>query len=153
VGQNGGHCKPARVAAILAGTFWFALLLPGGASILGSSVSATIPNPIVSVAALTKIQPLLAQADDLAPPLSPDAIVPTPPPAPLAEAAPIPLPGYAWDPGHWVGEGGQYVWEPGQYIVQPTNGVAFIPCYWQQYSGGWAWVGSRWRWGTESEGE
>jgi hypothetical protein len=59
--------SPARVAAILAGTLWFALLLPGGASILESSVSATIANPIVSVAALTKIQPLLAQADDLQP--------------------------------------------------------------------------------------
>ena len=65
--------SPARVAAILAGTLWLALLLPGGASILESSVSATIADPIVSVAALTKIQPLLAQADDLAAPPSPDA--------------------------------------------------------------------------------
>jgi hypothetical protein len=36
----------------------------------------------------TEIRPLLAQADDLAPPASPDAVVTTPPPAPLAEASP-----------------------------------------------------------------
>jgi WXXGXW repeat (2 copies) len=145
--------SPARVAAILAGTLWFALLLPGGASILESSVSATIANPIVSVAALTKIQPLLAQADDLAAPPSPDAIVTTPPPASLAEASPPPLPGYAWNPGHWAWDGGQYVWQPGSYIIQPTNGATFSPGFWQQYSGGWAWVDGRWKWGTQGEGE
>jgi hypothetical protein len=81
-----------------------------------------------------QVRPLLAQTDDLAAPPSPDAIVTTPPPAPLAEAAPPPLPGYAWDPGHWAWEGGQYVWEPGKYIVQPTSGATFTPGYWQQYS-------------------
>jgi hypothetical protein len=121
--------SPARVAAILAGTLWFALLLPGGASILESSVSATVANQIVSVAALTKIQPLLAQADDLAAPPSPDAIVTTPPPASLAEASPPPLPGYAWDPGHWAWDGGQYVWQPGNYIIQPTNGATSPPVF------------------------
>jgi WXXGXW repeat (2 copies) len=65
---------------------------------------------------------MLAQADDLAPPPSPDAIVTTPPPAPLAEPQPPPFPGYAWDPGHWAWDGAQYVWEPGRYIVQPANG-------------------------------
>jgi WXXGXW repeat (2 copies) len=138
---------PARIAAILAGTLWFALLLPGGASLVGSSVSAAVANPAVPVADLTKLQPLLAQADDLAPP-SPDAIVTTPPPAPLAEASPPPLPGYAWDPGHWAWDGGQYVWRPGTYLVQPTGGAIFTPGYWQRYSGGWAWVDGRWSWGT-----
>jgi hypothetical protein len=145
--------SPARVAAILAGTLGLALLLPGDASVVGSSFSATIANPIVSLAALTKVQPLLAQADDLGPPPSPDAIVTTPPPAPLAEASPPPLPGYAWDPGHWAWDGGQYVWQPGNYIIQPTNGAAFTPGFWQQYSGGWAWVDGRWKRGTQGEGE
>ena len=145
--------SPARVAAILAGTVGFALLLPGGASLVGISVSAMIANPMVSMAALTNVQPLLAQVDDLASPPSPDAMVTTPPPAPLAEAASPPLPGYAWDPGHWAWDGGQYVWEPGNYIVQPTNRATFTPGYWQQYSGGWAWVDGRWSWGTRGEGE
>jgi hypothetical protein len=108
---------------------------------------------MVLVVDLTKIHPLLAQADDLAPPPSPGAIVTTLPPAPLAENLSPPLPGYAWAPGHWVWDGGQYVWEPGTYIVQPTNGATFTPGYWQQYSGGWAWVDGRWSWGTQGEGE
>jgi hypothetical protein len=139
--------SPTRTAAILAGTLWFALLLPGGASVVGSSVSAAVANLIVSVADLAKAQPLLALADDLAPP-SPDAIVTTPPPVPFAENVPPPLPGYAWDPGHWAWDGGQYVWEPGKYLVQPTGGAIFTPGYWQKYSGGWAWVDGRWSWGT-----
>jgi hypothetical protein len=83
----------ARVAAILADTLGFALLPPGAASLVRSSVSATMAIPMVSVAALTKVRPLLVQTDDLAAPPSPDAIVTTSPPAPLAEAAPPPLPG------------------------------------------------------------
>jgi hypothetical protein len=82
--------SPTRTAAILAGTLWFALLLPEGASLVGSSVSAALANLIVSVADLAKAQPLLALADDLAPP-SPDAIVTTPPPAPFAENVPPPF--------------------------------------------------------------
>jgi hypothetical protein len=113
--------SPARVAAILAGTLWFALLLPGGASILESSVSATVANQIVSVAALTKIQPLLAQADDLAAPPSPDAIVTTPPPASLAEASPPPLPGYAWDPGHWAWDGADTCGSLGTTLSNPPT--------------------------------
>jgi WXXGXW repeat (2 copies) len=144
--------SPARATAILGGVLGFALLSPGGGSLIGRSVSAAIANPIVSAVDLTGSQLLLAQADDLAPP-SPDAIVTTPPPAPVAEAAPPPLPGYAWDPGHWAWDGGQYVWRPGTYIVQPTNGATFTPGYWQQYFGGWAWVDGRWSWGTQGEGE
>jgi hypothetical protein len=79
--------SPARGAAIVAGTLWFALLLPGGASVVGSSVSTMVAIPIVSMVEITKAQPLLAQADALAPPPSPDAIVTTPPPAPRAEVA------------------------------------------------------------------
>ena len=145
--------SPARVAAILAGTLGFALLRPGGTSLVGSSVSAMIAVPMVSIVDLTNVRPLLAQADDLAPPPSPGAVVTTPPPAPLTEAAPPPLPGYAWDPGHWAWSSGQYVWEPGNYIVQPTNGASFSPGYWQQNSGGWAWMDGRWSWGTQGEGE
>jgi hypothetical protein len=145
--------RPARVAAILAGSFGFALLLLGGVSLVETSVSATIAIPIVSVVDLSKVQRLLAQVDYLAPVPSPDAIATSPPPAALAENVPPPLPGYAWDPGHWAWDGGQYVWEPGKYIVQPTNGATFNPGYWQQYSGGWAWVDGRWSWGTQGEGE
>jgi hypothetical protein len=145
--------NPARVAAILAGTLAFALLLPGGASLVGRSGSAPRAVPTVSVVDLPKIQPLLAQADDLAPPPSPDAIVTTPPPAALAENVPPPLPGYTWNPGHWAWDGAQYGWEPGRYIVQPTNGATFTPGYWRQYSGGWVWVDGRWKWGTQGEGE
>jgi len=144
--------SPARVAGILAGVIRFVLLLPGAASLVGSSVSATIAIPMVLVVDLSP-RPLLAQADDLAPPPSPAAIVTTPPPAPLAENVLPPLPGYAWAPGHWVWDGGQYVWEAGKYVVQPTNGATFTPGYWQQYSGGWAWVDGRWSWGTQGEGE
>jgi WXXGXW repeat (2 copies) len=145
--------SPARVAEILVGTLASALLLLGGAALVGSSASAMIAVPMVSAVAPTKVQPLLAQADDLAPLPSPDAIVTTPPPAALAENVPPPLPGYAWDPGRWAWDGSQYVWVPGKYIVQPTNGATFIPGSWQQYSGGWAWVDGRWRWGTQGEGE
>jgi hypothetical protein len=63
----------------------------------------------------------IAQAGDLGPPPSPEAIVTTPPPAPLAEDALPPFPGYSWDPGHWIWDGAQYVWAPGKSIVQPTN--------------------------------
>ena len=49
--------SPARAAAILAGTLGFALLLPGGGSLIGSSVSAALANLIVSVADLAKAQP------------------------------------------------------------------------------------------------
>jgi hypothetical protein len=143
--------NPARVTVILAGTLWFALLLPGG--LVGSSVSATKAVLLVPTVDLTKVQPLLARVDDLGSPPSPDAIVTMSPPAPLAEASPPPLPGYAWDPGHWAWDGGQYVWEPGKYLVQPTGGATFTPGYWQQYSGGWAWVDGRWSWGTQGEGE
>jgi hypothetical protein len=111
--------SPARVTAILAGVLGFALLSPGGASLIGRSVFAAIANPIVSVVDLAEVQLLLAQADDLAPPSS-DAIVTTPPPAQLAENVPPPLPGYAWDPGHWTWDGGQYVWEPGK-VHYPTD--------------------------------
>jgi hypothetical protein len=145
--------SPARVVAILAGALGFALLLPGGAASVGGSVSAMVAIPMVSVVDLTKVQPSLAQADDLALPPSPDAIVTTPPPAALAENVPPPFPGYAWDPGHWAWDGAQYGWEAGKYIVQPTNGATFTPGYWRQYSGGWAWVDGRWRWGTQGEGE
>jgi hypothetical protein len=145
--------SPARVTAILAGVLGFALLSPEGASLIGRSVSAAIVNPIVSVVDLTEVQLLLAQADDLASPPSPDAIVTTRPPAPFAENVPPSLAGYAWDPGHWAWDGGQYVWRPGTYIVQPTNGATFTPGYWQQYAGGWTWVDGRWSWGTQGEGE
>jgi len=141
--------SPAPVAAILAGALGFTLLMPGGAASVGSSTAV----PVVSLVDLTRAQPLLAQADDLAPPPSPDAIVTTPPPAPFAENVPPPLPGYAWDPGHWAWDGGQYVWEPGKYIVQPTNAATFTPGHWHQYSGGWAWVDGRWSWGTQGAGE
>src|SRR4051812_46733632 len=112
--------SPARVAAILAGTLWFALLLPGGASMLESSVSATIA---------TKIQPLLAQADDLAAPPSPDAIVTTPPPASLAEASPPPLPGYAWDPGHWAWDGGDTCGSLGTTLSNPPTAPPSPPVF------------------------
>jgi hypothetical protein len=134
-----------------------------GASAVRGSASAARSTPIglapVSSTDLAKGMPgvpawrMLVQADDLAPP-PPNAMVTTPPPAPLAETPPPPpFPGYAWDPGHWAWDGAQYVWEPGRYIVQPTNGATFTPGYWQQYSGGWAWVDSRWSWGTQGEGE
>jgi hypothetical protein len=164
--QNGASCSSAphsgralapapksRVTAILAGTLGFALPLLGGASLVGSPVSAAIAIPTVSLVHLTEAQPLVAQADDLAPPPSPDAIVTTPPPAALEENVPPPLSGYAWDPGHWAWDGGQYVWQPGKYIAQPTNGATLTPGYWQQYSVGWAWVEGRWTWGTQGEGE
>ena len=144
--------SPARAAAVLAGTLGFTLILPGSATVVGSSASGTTAIPMISMVYLTKIQPLLAQADDLAPP-SPDAMVTTPPPAPFAEDVPLPLPGYVWDPGHWAWDGGQYVWEPGKYIVQPTNGATFTPGHWRRYSNGWAWVDGRWSWGTQGEGE
>jgi hypothetical protein len=35
--------------------------------------------------------------------------------------------------------------------VQPTNGATFTPGFWQQYSGGWAWVDGRWSWGAQDE--
>src|SRR5437868_2255720 len=85
---------PARVTATLAGILGSALLLPGGASLVGSSGSAPVAVPTVSVVDLPKIQPLLARPDDLAPPPSPDAIVTTRPPAAPAENVPPPLPGY-----------------------------------------------------------
>src|SRR5580704_5842657 len=73
---------------------------------IGGSASAapigTVPLPSADLAKMmpaSPVQRMLAQADDPAPP-SPDAIVTTPPPAPLSEAPPPPFPGYVWDPGH-----------------------------------------------------
>ena len=60
--------SPARVAAILAGILGFALLPPGVAFLGGSSGAAMTAGPLVSVIELTKVRPLLAQADDLAAP-------------------------------------------------------------------------------------
>ena len=126
-----------------------------GLTALGGEIASEIKAPafVAPVLDWTKFQTLLAQADDLAPPPSPDALVTTPPPAPVAEALPPPLPGYAWQPGHWFWDGAQYRWQSGKYIVQPTNNATFTPGYWQHYSGGWAWVDGRWTWQTEGEGE
>lgn len=155
--------RRARFARLLAVALGFSSLTAERAPAIGGSPSAGLTVAIgvaaLSYSDLTGMMPgvpvhnLLAQADALAPPPSPEAIVTAPPPAPLAEAASPPLPGFAWDPGHWTWDGGQYVWEPGKYIVQPTNGATFTPGYWQHYSGGWAWVVGRWRWGTQGEGE
>jgi hypothetical protein len=152
--------RPLGVGIVLAIGLGFGPLLAEIVLGIGGSASAapigTVPLPSADLAKMmpaAPVQTMLAQADDLAPPPSPDAIVTTPPPAPLEEAAPPPFPGYAWDPGHWAWDGAQYIWEPGRYIVQPTNGATFTPGYWRQYSGGWAWVDSRWSWRTQGEGE
>lgn len=126
----------------------------GLTALVGETASKiAAPAPVAPALDRTKSQMLLAQADDLASPPSPDTLVTAPPPAPLTEAVPAPFPGYAWEPGHWAWDGTQYGWLPGRYIVQPTNGATFTPGYWQQYSGGWAWVEGRWSWGTQGEGE
>jgi hypothetical protein len=136
----------------------FGSLLSDGALALAER-STPIGTGLASSSEASKARPaalpgeIIVQADDLGPPPSPGAIVSTPPPASLAEVAPPPFPGYAWDPGHWSWDGAQYVWEPGKYIVQPTNGAIFTPGYWQEYSGGWAWVEGRWSWATQGEGE
>jgi hypothetical protein len=145
--------RPVRMAAILAGTLGLVPLLAESASGTRGSASSAPSRPSISTIDIAKLQPLLAQSDDLAPPPSPDASVTNPPPAPLAEGVPPPLPGYAWDPGHWTWDGTQYEWQPGSYIIQPTYGATFTPGYWRHYSGGWAWVDGSWNWGAEGEGE
>jgi hypothetical protein len=137
-----------------------ALVLTNRSTAIGASLSVDAPTIIsTGLISATKRTPaalsgkLIAQAKDLGPPPSPDAIVTTPPPPPIAEFVPPPAPGYAWDPGRWSWNGSQYVWAPGRYIVQPTNGATFTPGYWQEYSGGWAWTEGRWSWATQSDGE
>ena len=147
-----------RARQVPAIALMFGSLLSGGA-LASAERSPPIGTGLASSAEASKARPaalpgeMIAQAGDLGPPPSPEAIVTTPPPAPLAEDAPPPFPGYSWDPGHWIWDGAQYVWEPGKYIVQPTNGATFTPGYWQEYSRGWAWVEGQWRWGTQGEGE
>jgi len=153
--------RPLGVGIVLAiGLGLGPLLAEIALGIEGSASAApigTVPLPSADLAKMmpaAPVQLMLAQADDLAPPPSPDAIVTKPPPAPLAETAlPPPFPGYAWNPGHWTWDGAEYVWEAGNYIVQPTNDATFTPGYWRRYSGGWAWVEGRWNWGTQGEGE
>jgi hypothetical protein len=155
--------RPASLPTLLAAALGFA---PSPAESAPASEVSTLEAPLAprGVALVYSADPnksmrplpagqTLAQADDLASPPSPGAIVTTPPPAPLVDAEAPPFPGYAWDPGHWVWGGAQYVWQPGNYIVQPTNGATYTPGYWKQYSGGWAWVDGRWSWGTQGEGE
>jgi hypothetical protein len=142
-----------RTAAILAATLGLFSLPDETAPEMTGSASVTPAIPLISPIGRTKNQTLLAQADDLAPPPSPDALVTTQPPAPVLEEAPPSLPGFAWNPGHWTWDGAQYVWEPGKYIVLPTNSATFTPGYWRHYSGGWAWVDGSWNWGAEGEGE
>lgn len=155
--------RRARFASLLAVALGLASPMAESASANNGSASAAL-TVSVGVAPVSHFEPttmvpdltvhrLLAQAGDLAAPPSPEAIATTPPPAPFAEMAPPPLPGYVWDPGHWAWDGGQYVWEPGKYIVQPTNGATYTPGHWRQYSAGWAWVDGRWSWGTQGEGE
>jgi hypothetical protein len=84
--------RPVRMAAILAGTLGLAPLLAESASGTRGSASSAPSLPSISTIDIAKLRPLLAQSDDLAPPSSPDAIVTNPPPAPLAEGVPPPLP-------------------------------------------------------------
>src|SRR5262249_22619785 len=145
---------PSRFSACLAATLEFASMLTESPSAITDAACAPAIGPAgvalvssagcISVLSDTPAPTVLAQAADLAPPPSPDTLVTPPPPPPMTEAAPPPFPGYAWDPGHWIWDGAQYVWEAGKYVIQPTNGATFSPGYWQQYSGGWAWVESRW---------
>ena len=148
----------SRFAAVLAVAAGLALLAASAAmkasawadrTSAGAALVWTTDRATQSVTART----MLAQADNLGPPPSPDALVPVPPPPPLPETGAAPFPGYSWEPGHWVWNGTQYVWQPGNYIVQPTNNATFTPGHWQQYPGGWAWVDGRWNWQTQGEGE
>ena len=69
-----------------------------------------------------------------------------PPPAKRAEIPPAaPSPQALWDCGHWSWSGARYVWTPGHYIERPQADANWIPGYWQQETGGWAWVEGRWR--------
>ena len=92
--------RPLGVGIVLAIGLGLGPLLAEIALGIGGSASAapigTVPLPSADLAKMmpaAPVQLMLAQADDLAPPPSPDAIVTKPPPAPLAETAlPPPFP-------------------------------------------------------------
>ena len=97
-----------RARQVPAIALMFGSLLSGGA-LASAERSPPIGTGLASSAEASKARPaalpgeMIAQAGDLGPPPSPEAIVTTPPPAPLAEDAPPPFPGYSWDPATGFG--------------------------------------------------
>jgi hypothetical protein len=53
------------------------------------------------------------------------------PPPPRVVYVPVSRPGYAWQPGYWVLDGGRWVWVDGRWVSIPP-GYAWSPTHWQQ---------------------
>ena len=77
-----------------------------------------------------------------------EVVVPTPPPAPIAEVVPAP-PGppemWVWQRGHWRWNGREYVWQRGRYVERPHRAAQWVPPHWQERAGGWVYVTGHWR--------
>lgn len=69
-----------------------------------------------------------------------------PPPVRVEAPPPVPGPGMAWIPGHWVwrGEDRGYVWLHGRYAEPPRARAAWIAGRFVQRPGGWMWVEGHW---------
>jgi hypothetical protein len=70
------------------------------------------------------------------------------PPAPYAEAVPVPpFAGAVWIGGYWGYHGGRHEWVPGRYEA-PRPGYHYEPHHWVQQGGGhWRLEGGAWRHG------
>ena len=58
-----------------------------------------------------------------------------PPPLPVYEQPPCPVPGYLWTPGYWAYGPEGYFWVPGTWVMPPAVGLLWTPGYWGWSSG------------------
>lgn len=59
-----------------------------------------------------------------------DQVSEPPPPLPVYDQPPCPVPGYLWTPGVWQWGPAGYFWVPGTWIAPPEPGLLWTPGFW-----------------------
>ena len=127
-----------------------------------------------ALAAVFVVTPILAQAQDSAPPPpdqygnqnpyqgqsgppddgmqydaaiqngAPQEVQQPPPPIPDYEQPPAPGDGYIWTPGYWAWTGDGYEWVQGAWVAAPYVGALWTPGYWGYGYDGYFWNAGYW---------